>query len=156
MNKILIVIVVLIFVAFGIFFLMSYRGTNDIIENTVINDDSVESGQVIEGLPPVIEEVISDDTTEETVEEFALVASNFEYDIKEIRVKKGTKVKISLTVSEGFHDFVIDEFSGRIQRIGSGEDSSTEFVASEIGEYEYYCSVGNHRELGMVGKLIIE
>jgi len=30
------------------------------------------------------------------------------------------------------------------------------FVADKAGEYEFYCSVGQHRANGMVGKLIVK
>jgi len=31
-----------------------------------------------------------------------------------------------------------------------------EFTADTPGEFEYYCSVGQHRANGQVGKLIVE
>lgn len=34
--------------------------------------------------------------------------------------------------------------------------TSVTFVADETGTFEYYCSVGNHRGQGMIGKLIVE
>ena len=30
-----------------------------------------------------------------------------------------------------------------------------EFVPTEVGEYEFYCSTAGHKEAGMVGKLIV-
>jgi plastocyanin len=29
-------------------------------------------------------------------------------------------------------------------------------VAEQVGEFEYYYSVGNHRPKGMVGRLVVE
>jgi len=37
-----------------------------------------------------------------------------------------------------------------------GTPTSVTFVADKTGTFEYYCSVGNHRAQGMVGKLIVE
>ena len=34
--------------------------------------------------------------------------------------------------------------------------TSVTFIADQEGSFEYYCSVGNHREEGMVGTLIVE
>jgi len=34
--------------------------------------------------------------------------------------------------------------------------TSVEFVADQEGAFEYYCSVGNHRQQGMKGTLIVE
>ena len=83
-------------------------------------------------------------------------ASNFTYDKKEIRVKKGEKVTIKFTNGEGFHDFVIDELEVKTQRIPEGQSETVMIPTDKIGEYAYYCSVGSHRAQGMEGKLIIE
>ena len=90
------------------------------------------------------------------VREFNLIAANFKYDLAEIRVKEGDKVRINLSAAEGMHDWVIDEFNAGTDRIQAGQSDSIEFVANRKGEFEYYCSVGNHRAMGMVGKLIVE
>jgi plastocyanin len=31
-----------------------------------------------------------------------------------------------------------------------------EFVANKKGKFEYYCSVGEHRAMGMKGNLVVE
>lgn len=54
------------------------------------------------------------------------------------------------------HDFVIDELNIRTKRIAGGESDSVTFTADKTGAFEYYCSVGNHREMGMKGRLIVE
>jgi plastocyanin len=73
-----------------------------------------------------------------------------------IRAKKGEKVKISLTSAGGTHDFVIDEFNARTERAGTGQSTSVEFTPDKTGTFEFYCSVANHRQLGMKGTLIVE
>ena len=88
--------------------------------------------------------------------EFTVTASNFKYDLKTIKVKKGDTVKIIFKNSEGFHDFIIDEFDVATNQIGAEEEDEVEFVADKVGTFEYYCSVGTHRKMGMVGKLIVE
>ena len=90
------------------------------------------------------------------VREFNLIAANFKYDLAEIRVQEGDKVRINLSAGQGLHDWVIDEFNVKTSQIQAGETASVEFVANRKGEFEYYCSVGNHRAMGMVGKLIVE
>ncbi len=89
-------------------------------------------------------------------QKFQLIGKNYSFSPLEIRVKKGTKVKVELNVAEGFHDFVVDEFNARTSRAGAGESVTVEFVADKAGTFEYYCSVGSHRALGMKGKLIVE
>lgn len=83
-------------------------------------------------------------------------AKNFSYNPTEIRVKKGDTVKIVLDVEAGMHDWVVDEFSARTDVISTGQTAEVTFVANQAGEFEYYCSVGNHRQMGMVGTLVVE
>jgi len=73
----------------------------------------------------------------------------------EIKVKKGEKVRIVLKNVEGMHDFVIDELKVNSGIIQSGQTTEFEFVAEKTGEFEYYCSVSNHRAMGMKGTLVV-
>lgn len=85
-----------------------------------------------------------------------LVGTNFAYDVKTIRVKQGDRITINLKSTEGFHDFVVDEFKAATERINEGDSTSVTFVADKKGTFQYYCSVGSHRAKGMVGYLIVE
>jgi plastocyanin len=87
---------------------------------------------------------------------FTVSAANFSFDIKEMKVKKGDTVKIDFKNNEGFHDWVIDDFSARTKQLQAGGTESISFTADKTGTFEYYCSVGQHRKFGMVGKLIVE
>lgn len=95
------------------------------------------------------------DSEEAVVKEFTVDGFNYGYDVTEIRVQEGDTVTINLTVSDGFHDWVVDEFSAATEKIREGMTSVT-FVADTAGTYEFYCSVGSHRAQGMVGTLIVE
>lgn len=90
------------------------------------------------------------------VKEFTVDGFNFGYSMSEIRVKQGDTVTINLTSSDGFHDWVVDEFDAATDKIREGETTSVTFVADQAGSFEYYCSVGSHRANGMVGTLIVE
>ena len=85
-----------------------------------------------------------------------LVASNFKFSTGEIRVKKGERVKVMFKVESGFHDWVLDEFTVRTKQLFAGDVGIVEFVADKAGVFEYYCSVGSHRAMGMVGKFVVE
>jgi len=92
---------------------------------------------------------------------FKLSGENFKFTMDgqtapELRVKKGDKVRIEFTSIGGFHDWKVDEFDVATDRVNTGESAAVEFTASQAGTFEYYCSVGNHRAQGMVGKLIVE
>ena len=86
---------------------------------------------------------------------FNLKASNFAYSQSSLTVKEGQEVTINLDITEGFHDIKID---GVVQTQASGEGTSqvAKFTAPKKGTYEFYCSVGSHRSMGMVGTLIVE
>lgn len=73
-----------------------------------------------------------------------------------IRVSAGERVRIVLNSVDMMHDFVIDELGVRMAVVQAGQSGTVEFVVDEAGEYEFYCSVNNHRAQGMVGTLIVE
>lgn len=83
-------------------------------------------------------------------------AGSFYFAPDEIRVKQGETVRISMTSVDMMHDFVIDELGVKIPVTQSGDTGVVEFVAETPGTYEYYCSVGNHRQQGQTGTLIVE
>ncbi|KKQ65970.1 MAG: Plastocyanin [Candidatus Daviesbacteria bacterium GW2011_GWA2_38_24] len=88
--------------------------------------------------------------------EFAVTGTNFAFDPKDMSVKKGDRVKIIFKNNEGSHDFVIKEFNASTAVIRTGETTTVEFIADKAGTFEFFCSVGDHRQLGMVGKLVVE
>ena len=90
------------------------------------------------------------------VKEFTVSAKNFSFAPNTITVKKGDRVKITLANGDGFHDFVIDEFGVATKKINTGMTETVEFVADKSGSFEYYCSVGSHRMMGMKGTLIVQ
>lgn len=135
MKKIIIAIIVILLVVLGIYYFGGDR------EPVVVDNEQVENESVL---------------GESNVREFTIEASHFEYDVKEIRVQKGDTVRINFVNEEGFHDLVIDEFEVATAQIQAGESETIEFVADEAGTFEYYCSVGEHRSMGMVGTLIVE
>ena len=83
-------------------------------------------------------------------------AGSFYYDPKEITVKKGEVVRIVLTAKDMMHNFNLDEFSVESATVKAGETTTFEFTPDKVGEFEYYCSVGQHRANGQVGTLIVE
>lgn len=91
-----------------------------------------------------------------TVREFTLDSFNYGYSMETLTVAEGDTVTINLTSSDGFHDWVVDEFDAATDTISPGEETSVTFVADQAGTYEFYCSVGSHRARGMVGTLIVE
>lgn len=54
------------------------------------------------------------------------------------------------------HNWVLDEAGATTEIIGVGESTSVTFTAPEAGTYTFYCSVGNHAQLGMTGTFTVE
>lgn len=102
------------------------------------------------------EVIVGGDAVAPTVKEFAVSGDNFAFAPSTITVNKGDTVRIVFTNAEGFHDWKIDEFNAATNKIGAGATETIEFVADKEGSFEYYCSVGSHRAMGMKGTLIVE
>lgn len=120
--------------------------------------DEVNNQQVVENgnLPANGDMEVMEDVDNSNKVEFNLTGKNFEYSQTEMRVKEGETVTVNFTTESGLHDWVVDEFNTATEQVTEGNTSSVTFVADKKGEFEYYCSVGNHRAEGMVGKLIVE
>ncbi|MBX4195578.1 cupredoxin domain-containing protein [Candidatus Parcubacteria bacterium] len=91
-----------------------------------------------------------------SVKEFTVTGSSFTFAPKTMTVNKGDTVKINFVNSGGSHDFVIDEFNVKTPVLQSGQSASVTFVADKAGAFEYYCSVGTHRQMGMKGTLTVK
>ena len=73
-----------------------------------------------------------------------------------ITVKKGDTVRIVMNSVDMQHDFIIDELNVRMPVTKSGETNTVEFVAGQTGSFEFYCSVGQHRQNGQYGTLVVQ
>jgi len=86
----------------------------------------------------------------------ALGAGHFQYDQPELRVRAGQVIALRLENRDNVgHSFDIDEFNVHVP-IGLDGPSLALFTPNKPGTYTYYCSLPSHRELGMVGTLIVE
>lgn len=104
------------------------------------------------GIKPA-ETVIND---EAAIQVINLTGQNFRFNPDKIQVKQGAKVKVILTAMDMPHDFNLDELNVNGPVAQPGETLTVEFTAGQKGEFEYYCSVGQHRAMGMVGTLVVE
>lgn len=95
-------------------------------------------------------------TESKSTKTFEVSAKNFSFTPSTIKVKQGDTVKIVFKNTEGLHNFIIDEYSVATKQIQDDSEETVEFVASKKGDFEYYCSVGNHRAMGMTGTLTVE
>lgn len=161
MNKTILFIIVLVLIVLGGGLVIRQMGSSP--TSTVPSATELQSEQPVIGETDVTEMVVEPTSTVEgtfvdegRVKEFAVTGSPFKFSLSEIRVKKGDTVKIVFTNTEGFHDWVIDEFNAKTTQIAAGKTETVTFVADQAGTFEYYCSVGQHRANGMKGNLIVE
>lgn len=89
------------------------------------------------------------------VKVFNVSGANFRFDPATITVNKGDKVRIIFKALDMQHDLDITELGVDSPVTVAGETSEFQFTAGTAGEFEYFCSVGQHRKNGMVGKLVV-
>lgn len=86
---------------------------------------------------------------------FDLEAYNFFYSTTELTVNQGDKVTINLTSINGQHDITISEYNVQSTVADINNKTQINFIADKVGEFEFYSSLANQKELGLVGKLIV-
>lgn len=148
MKSLPLVIVVLVLVILGVgtyFFVKGSPVTTPQPSPQTSIEQASSSGSVTE----------TPSTTSGETKEFTIVASNYKFTPNEIKVKKGDKVKITLT-STGIHDLAIGGYNLQTKVLNNGETDSIEFTADKAGTFELWCTVGNHKAMGMVGTLVVE
>jgi len=129
-----------------IIIVMVSRGSNS---STTTTDQPAEATAVDTASPAPV------NTTSSLVKMLAVSGKNFSFTPSTLTVKKGDAVTITFTNTDGFHDLKIDQFNVATKRIGEGQSEEVSFIADTAGSFEYYCSVGNHRAMGMKGTLTV-
>ncbi len=101
------------------------------------------------------EEASSNTQESSDVTVIEMEAGSFYYTPNVITAKKGEKIRIVMKSVSMMHDFVIDELNVKMPVVKDGDTGTVEFVADQVGSFEYYCSVGQHRANGQVGTITI-
>src|SRR4030042_2574760 len=133
-NLIIVFAILMVIVSAGFF---AYRGLNS--ETSVFPVETMS----------IADEKVDNVQGTDFVKSIEVEGGMYYFDPSEIRVKAGEKVTITFRNVEGMHDFVIDELGVRTEQIKAGETETVEFTPENPGTYEFYCSVGNHRAMGM-------
>lgn len=149
MNKTLIVVgIALLLVVGGILYSQSNKTVNQSTDQTTTPTEISKK--------TIFESTTASPSVSQNVKEFTITGSNFKFDKDQIIVNSGDTVKITFKNMEGMHDWVIDEFNTRTKVLSAGKEETIEFVAAKAGTFEYYCSVGSHRQMGMTGVLTVQ
>ena len=101
---------------------------------------------------------ITDINGNKDIVQYAIDMNNYSFSPSLIIAQPGKDLKIKITNKNGIHNFKIDKFNFDSGNLSAGE--SKIFIISipsdASGLYEFYCSVGNHKEMGMIGKLEVK
>jgi nitrosocyanin len=157
-NVAFIVIAVVVLVVVAAFFVFTKRGGDNVMMETESTEESVmePTGMEGESMEPQ-DGMESGESMEEGVVEVKVNGFEYGYTPETITVNEGDTVRIVFeNTGKMIHNFIIDEFDVATKTIPAGETDTVEFVADTVGTYSFYCSVGNHRALGMEGTLTVE
>lgn len=146
-NTIITAIAVIIIVGGAVFLITDKK-------NSV--SDPASSSEAAQVLPSLAPEATQEAMNTGDEKQFTIIGQNYSFMPSTIRVHRGDKVTITFQDNGGFHDLVIDKLNVRTARVGQGQSGSLQFTADTVGSFEYYCSVGSHRDKGMKGTLIVE
>lgn len=148
-----VVFIILIVACIGVLFLLIRFGrqsaTTPIVKET-------SASQVVKEIPQSSQEAESSSSAKKQVREFTVEGTKYAFTPNQIKVKVGDMVKINFVNKDGTHDFVIDKLSVKSKTLNTGESQMLEFSVTEKGTFEFYCSVGNHKAMGMKGTLVVE
>ncbi len=150
MNKqILWIVIIVVVVALGFWFFKSDQAIapEQDANNATTTNETTSTGEPIDDR----------DLLSGTIfQEFTIRGSNFKFSQDEIKVKEGDKVRITFINDIGTHDLHIDGYGYGTKVLQAGQSEMLEFVADQVGIFEYYCSIGQHRASGMRGNFIVE
>ncbi|OGZ47436.1 MAG: hypothetical protein A3J55_01465 [Candidatus Ryanbacteria bacterium RIFCSPHIGHO2_02_FULL_45_17b] len=155
-NSLIIILIVLGVIIGGVLYYKGAKSEKDALEASLPSSFAdTNTSPVMENASP---EIGAEDTMMEAapLKEFAVEGKNFEFSVKEIRVAKDDFVRVNFTSMDGTHDWRVSGYDVGTAVVDTGKSSSIDFKADTVGTFEFYCSVGSHRQMGMVGKLIVE
>ena len=158
-QSIVLILIALVIVAIGVFLsgCKSYK--------TPTSTPVTPSGEVKEPQTPTQPSETQPAATPETqptvtptgeVKEFSIIGRSFDFNPSTITVNRGDTVRITFTSLDIGHNLIIEGYDVGTNIISGGASETIEFVADKPGTFAIYCSVGNHREFGMEGQLIVK
>lgn len=148
-SKLIIGLVIIIVIAGGGFLLLSSNSSTAPAPQTTMQEEPTAVQQ---------EMVASESAANETmaIQEITISGEEFKFTPKILTVKKGQKVKLVFkNVGKFPHDFTIEELNIKTKTIQADQEDTIEFTADKVGAFAYICTVGDHEEKGMIGKIIV-
>ena len=150
MNKLILIIVIIVIVIGGVMFVQSQQKSPATQQSTNTTQPTTSNAEPTTGTQGASMERSGQ------VKEFTVSAKNYSFTPNTMTVNKGDKVRITVTNTGGTHDLALDEFNVKTKMLNDGDSDTVEFTADKTGTFEFYCSVGNHRAMGMKGTLTVQ
>lgn len=89
--------------------------------------------------------------------EITVTGDEYEFNPSELMFTKGEKIKLTFAnIGKLPHNLTIDELDVATDTIPGGKSTTLEFMVDKTGKFTAYCSVGNHRSLGMEGSVQVK
>ena len=156
MNRTIIVVVLLVILLGGFALVQSQKKVTQTAPATtnMTPSSAMKEQPTTTAVSPASSEGTT--TSEGGVKEFTVEGKNFSFTPSTITVNKGDKVSITFKNAGGTHDFVLDQYNVKTKPIEAGASETVTFTADKTGTFDYYCSVANHRAMGMQGKLTVK
>src|ERR1700722_11761642 len=83
--------------------------------------------------------VSAENVPSNSVQEFTVKAQKFEFSPSVIKVKRGDRVRLTVTALDAEHGFKLDKF--HIERtVPRGESVTLDFAADQSGDFSFQCS----------------
>jgi len=86
--------------------------------------------------------------------QITIVADEYHFRPDHFQVSRGQRV--TLTLKNGgsvSHTLTIPELEVSAPLVGPGESATVTFTPDRVGEFSFYCTVGNHQQRGMEGRV---
>lgn len=151
-----IIILVGIIVVFGVTVYLFQNGSEEATDQTASPSPTVSVSPSVSATIRTSPTASPTATAILNLKTFIVIGKPFSFTPSQITVNKGDTVRIIFKNESGTHDWNIDEFKASTKVIQAGQEEIIQFVADKTGTFEYYCSVGTHRQQGMRGNLIVK
>lgn len=158
--KTLVALIIAIIVLGGGYYWYSSQQTPATDIDVTMNDNDMDD--MMPSTPPSTPATSTATSTPSTgtqtgaVKEFTVTGKNFSFAPAAMTVKKGDTVKITFKNESGTHDLRVDGYKVGTKTLQTGQSETITFVADKAGSFEYYCSIGQHRQMGMKGTLTVQ
>lgn len=113
--------------------------TNDNEEKTE-NNKGTDDATKTKIIPSTPNASLATTATKETVKEFTITAKDWQFSPSNISVKKGDKVRLTITSADVTHSFKLKDYNLDVM-LEPGQTQTVEFVADKAGTFSFRCGV---------------